>query len=163
MNKKIGKRLAAALLCAAILTGGALSAAAAPVPGSIGDAAAVSSQLPSTDDLVKFNVRAQIHSGQRRTWVTITVADNVSVMSAKYYKHNESTYEGDGMPFTFDGNPTVVYDEGLAITLLTFELTLYTPELGSFKVVRTINSFEHMELPGDNVSSVPSVPSVPSM
>ena len=140
MSKRTGKRILSALLCAAVLVGGALSASAAQISQPTRDTVFSSSQVPNPDDYVKFKVDAAVHSGQRRTKVWITLADGVTASGAVYTILDNGSVEFLE-PIVFDGNQYVIENYGLATQLLRFDLYVYTPEFGSFKVERTVSSF----------------------
>ena len=128
MVKKSVKRILSALLCAAVLTGGAVSVSAAQVGQSEIDAAY--SQRSSISDLVTITQDTILHGGQRISTFYVTAPSDAQIFEILVDKQF-----GAPANVTIDGNTAVVTDSGSATDTLYFTIKLVFPEDGSTAAV----------------------------
>lgn len=135
------KRILSALLCAAVLASGSVSASAAQLAPSGGDT--VYSTRSSFDDLVQFEAHSIVHSGNGIIDVYITIPEDAVVVDTEVYWITP----GGGKNFTgkvvFEDTKGFCEYSSYTCDELQIILHLSFPE-GNITVEKTLNQFNYV-------------------
>ena len=133
MMKKFTKRILSALLCAALLAGGAVSASAAPIPTE--SAGQSISQRSAIGDLVSVEAHNYCHGGYPKGRFYITAPVDATITDIQ-----EITNYGSVPEITYSGNTAFVKDRG-SEELITLIITVQFPD-GSATTQKVIDPYE---------------------
>lgn len=134
MARKTTKRILSALLCAAVLAGGSVSASAAQLASSGGDTAF--STLSSLEELVQMEPHAAVRGGNRYTRVYITIPEDVIESYATVTTIKENGYPKEEN-IIFNGNTACYESSGGASDILEIDIYLVFPD-GSLTIKKTV-------------------------